>query len=131
MTLEIRRLKTGGWEAFIRAGTRDIPVFMEDQAGQPDGAQVAIARRLAASLDKVTERAARYLDLFIDRPKACGSREEEWWLDEINLRDLPREAPFLCQMHFTLYGDGDGMWTVDLVVRDKEFRPIRFERLQG
>jgi hypothetical protein len=52
------------------------------------------------------------------------------WDDEIDLRGMPRDNPRAC-LSFTLEGDCDGQWTVEMRVLADHFHPIRFERRQG
>jgi hypothetical protein len=70
------------------------------------------------------------LDLFVDRRRACGNENQEWLLDEIEMRGMQRDDPRL-SLFFMLHGDGDGQWAVEMRVLSDRFHPIRFERRQG
>jgi hypothetical protein len=113
-----------------KAHADGVSIFIDDQGGQPEPTQLAIASRLAADLAAVRSQGASYLDAFVDRQKACGSPGEEWWLDEIEMRGMPRDNPRV-SLFFTLHGDGDGQWTVEMRALSDRFHPIRFERRQG
>lgn len=106
-------------------------IFLDDEAGAPAAAQVAIARHLEDGLATVSGRAAMYLDLFVDRARACGRGDEGWWLDEVDLRRGDGDDPATYALLFSLDGDDGGLWTVDMRVTGAEHRPVRFERLQG
>lgn len=124
MALEFQGGGANGW----RTAAGRIPIFVDDGGGRPDASQVALVEELVATLDSVAAQAAQYLDLFVDRRRACGGADEEWWFEEVELRKL---KPDTCQLSFTLYGDGDGLWSVEMVARHGTFWPVRFERQQG
>ena len=126
MAPNFERLAGTTWKAHVDG----VGIFIDDQAGQPEPTQLAIASRLAADLPAIRAQGASYLDLFVDRKKACGTDNEEWWLDEIEMRGMQKDDP-RCRLFFTLHGDGDGQWTVEMRVRADRFHPIRFERHQG
>ncbi|MGU3362247.1 hypothetical protein ACLBWX_18120 [Methylobacterium sp. M6A4_1b] len=102
-----------------------------DANGAPGPAQAAVAAIVAASLGPLRDEAASYLDQFVDRTGACGRADEPWWLDEIEFRDHAGSDPVCYALHFTLEGDTDGLWSVDMRALADEHRPFRFERRQG
>lgn len=112
-----------------RAVVGGVAVFVDDENGAPHAMQRAIAERLGATLDDVRIQAAHYLDMFVDRARACGNANEAWWLDEIELRDMSLQRP-RCRLSLTLEGDDGGQWTVEMIAEADHFFPIRFERLQ-
>lgn len=126
MTPKFEQLADKSWKAAVDG----VDIFVDDSDGQPEPAQFAIAQRLAESLAAVRDEAARYLDLFVDRRKACGRDGEEWWLEEIEMRGMRNNRP-RCGFFFTLDGDDGGQWTVDMAVWPDRFHPIRLERNQG
>ena len=127
MDLTLRGIDRPTWVGTIGK----IRVYLDDQSGAPVPAQVEIARQLADALAAVSARAAAYLDLFVDRARACGNGDEPWWLDEVDLRRRDGDHPSTYALVFSLDGDDGGMWTVDLRVTGAEHRPVRFERRQG
>ena len=126
MTIAFKKLAGPTWTAEVGG----VTIFIDDQNGQPDPAQHAIALRIAANFPGTCAKATSYLDLFVDRSKACGSDNEEWELIEIELRGMQNHRP-RCSFCFALNGDTDGYWTVDLTAWPDEFNPVRFERNQG
>lgn len=109
----------------------EVNMWLADDDGATNASQVEVARRIARSLPILKAKAADYLDMFVDRTRACGNREEEWWLDEIEFREGWREGTITYAMHFALNGDDGGLWKVYMRANDNEDRPFRFERLQG
>ncbi|WP_374527779.1 hypothetical protein [Novosphingobium sp.] len=99
-----------------------------DGSACPD--QEAAAERIAQSLEAFKAKAVAYLDLFIDRAKACGHEGEDWAFVEIELNG-GLGAPVRASPLFMLSGDDGGMWSVELRDMGNEWRPVRFERRQG
>ena len=126
MTLSYTRAGSG-WVAAIGP----IRLYHDDRNGAVQPAQAAVADAMPASLPALRATAADYLDLFVDRRRACGDDAAAWWLDEVEFRDHPASDPLVYALHFTLAGDEGGLWTVDMRVGTDGHRPIRFERRQG
>ena len=112
-----------------RAEIGPVALWITPLATGFDPFQQALAEQIAAELDTVRHLATRYLDLFVDRARACGKADEDWWLDEIDLRPATAERPIV-HVHFALDGDDNGLWTVDMKRLPDSWWPIRFERLQ-
>ncbi|TXN20837.1 hypothetical protein [Methylobacterium sp. WL19] len=127
MALNFTQMGAAGWVARIDG----IPLYLSDESGAVDRAQADLAAKVAASLPAVRDAASAYLDLFVDRTKACGRSDEPWWLDEIEFRDPAGEEGTAYALHFTLAGDDGGLWTVEMRAFEDEHRPFRFERRQG
>lgn len=117
----------GGW---VREIDR-VRIYLGDENGEPNAAQAEVADLLALSLPALREAAAAYLDLFVDRRKACGREGEPWWLDEIEFREGRTDDGVSYLLHLTLDGDDGGLWTVEMRALADEQRPFRFERRQG
>jgi hypothetical protein len=126
MAPKLERLAGPAWRAEIDG----VAVFLDDRKGQPDPSQHAIALRIAEDFAGIRAKATSYLELFVDRAKACGSGNVEWWLEEIELRGM-QDNRSRCSFGFTLHGDDGGYWTVEMTAWPHEFRPVRFERKQG
>ncbi|WP_407519639.1 hypothetical protein [Methylobacterium oryzisoli] len=126
-TLRYVRLESGGWVGQIG----HVRVYVSDEEGAPSRAQAAVAAMVARALPALREAASAYLDTFVDRRKACGSAQEPWWLDEIDVRDRAGKERISCALLFTLHGDDGGLWTVDMQESVEGHRPFRFERRQG
>lgn len=126
MTPKFERLAGTTWKAQVDG----VGIFIDDQGGQPEPTQLAAASRIAADLPSVRVQGATYLDAFVDRLKACGRPDEEWWLDEIEMRGMREDSPRV-RLFFTLDGDGDGQWTVEMSALPDRFQPVRFERRQA
>ena len=109
----------------------EVNMWLSDEEGTVNGAQLEVAQRIADSLPIIKTKAADYLDMFVDRARASSSGTEEWWLDEIDFREGRQDGALTYAMHFSLNGDDDGLWTVYMRVRENEDRPFRFERRQG
>lgn len=124
MTLEFQGGRGTGW----RAPAGRIAIFIDDREGNPDPVQVALANRLAGRVEAIEKQAAQYLDVFVDRARACGKADEPWWFEEIEMRGL---NPRTCHLAFTLDGDDGGLWTVEMVERHERLWSVRFERRQG
>lgn len=124
MMLEFRDCRGNGW----RATAGHVAIFVDDRGGKPDPDQVALVDRLVTNLEAVEALAAHYLDMFVDRARACGRADERWWFDEIEVRGL---KPGTCYLSFTLDGDDGGNWIVEIVERREQILPVRFERQQG
>ena len=124
MALEFQGGPVTGW----RAPAGRIAVFIDDREGKPDPAQAAFADRLTHNAEAVEKQAAHYLDMFVDRARACGKADEPWWFEEIEMRGL---KPGTCHLVFTLDGDDGGLWTVEMVERHETLWPVRIERRQG
>ncbi|WP_082477470.1 hypothetical protein [Methylobacterium sp. Leaf93] len=127
MALNFTQMGAAGWVARIDG----IPLYLSDESGAVDRAQADLAAKVAASLPAVRDAASAYLDLFVDRTKACGRSDEPWWLDEIEFRGLACEGHAAYALHFTLAGDDGGLWTVEMRAFEDQHRPFRFERRQG
>nr|USU32137.1 hypothetical protein NG677_23200 [Methylobacterium sp. OTU13CASTA1] len=123
--------------SYTRAGSNwvaaigPIRLHLDDRNGAIHPAQAAVADAMPVSLPALRATAADYLDLFVDRHRACGDDAAAWWLDEVEFRDHPASDPLVYALHFTLAGDEGGLWTVDMRVGTDGHRPIRFERRQG
>lgn len=109
----------------------EVNMWLSDEEGTVNGAQLEVAQRIADSLPIIKTKAADYLDMFVDRARASSSGTEEWWLDEIDFREGRQDGALTYAMHFSLNGDDGGLWTVYMRVRENEDRPFRFERRQG
>lgn len=127
MTLTYTRIGTDGWFADIGP----IRMFLSDENADMNKSQVVVAAVVAASLSAIREKGAAYLDLFVDRQKACGRAEEPWFLDTVEFREHTGQDPVCYSLLFGLDGDDGGMWTVDMRAHETEHRPFRFERRQG
>ncbi|SFL02801.1 hypothetical protein [Methylorubrum salsuginis] len=127
MPLPYERMGSDGWVAQIGP----VRLYLSDESGAVSRGQAALAEAVAGSLDARRAAASAYLDLFVDRRKACGDAEEPWWLDEIDFRARPGEAATGYAFLFTLHGDDGGLWTVDMHAAADGHRPYRFERRQG
>jgi hypothetical protein len=127
--MDVRYTRTGaaGWVGQVGP----VRLHLGDDGGAPCPAQVAVASVVAESLDGLRDTAAAYLDLFVDRARACGRADEPWWLDAIEFRDHAGSDPVRYALHLTLAGDDGGLWTVDMRAQADGHRPFRFERLQG
>ncbi len=121
---------TGGLAGWVGQICK-VNLWLADRDGAPNPRQVCVATQIAESLHILEAKAANYLDLFVDRAKACGDAEERWWLDEIDFREGLLEDVLTYSLHFRLQGDDGGLWTVTVLARDDEHSPFRFERLQG
>ena len=124
MALEFQGGRGTGWCAPIGR----ITIFVDDRDGRPDPAQVAFADRLANVPEIIEKQAAQYLDMFVDRARACGNANEPWWFEDIELRHLELGT---CHLAFTLDGDDGGLWTVEMVERHETLWPVRIERRKG
>jgi len=131
MPLAFRGLPSGIRIAEIPTMIRAIEVYVPGGEAGPTSDALALAEEIAASIDTFAERARGYLDLFVDREKACGNPQEPWWLDEIELGYDAGSGRPAAALVFTLHGDGDGFWKVVFRRAGPEIRPYRFERLQG
>ncbi|WP_019904945.1 hypothetical protein [Methylobacterium sp. 77] len=127
MVADFTRAGPAGWVRQVGP----IRLHLSDENGAPNAAQVAVADLVTASLGPLRNQAASYLDLFVDRAKACGRGDEPWWLDEVEFRDPASFDPVCYALRFTLEGDDGGLWTVDMRAEADGHRPIRFERRQG
>lgn len=110
---------------------REVNIWLSDEDDMARSRQLEVAQRVAASLPIVQAKAADYLDMFVDRARASGNADEEWWLDEIDFREGVQDGALTFEMHFSLNGDDGGLWAVYMRVRENEDRPFRFERHQG
>jgi hypothetical protein len=104
--------------------------YLDGPAGAVPADQAAAAERIAGSLAAFRDRAAAYLDLFVDRAKACGSADEDWYLVEIHMRG-GQGKPVRARPLLMLDGDDGGMWSVELRDTGDDWWPVRFERDQG
>lgn len=127
MDLVFKLTKHGGWVGEVG----QIRLFLDDAGGEMNRAQAELAERVMFSLSSLQAKASAYLDLFVDRTRACGGEHESWWLDEIDFRDPGGASPNCYALLFTLVGDDGGLWTVEMRAGANEHRPFRFERLQG
>lgn len=120
---------TLAFAAHGRAEIGRVAIWITPTANGFDAFQQALAERLVAELPTLRHIATRYLDMFVDRTRACGKRDEDWWLDEIDLRACSTDRPVI-PLSFTLDGDDNGLWMVDVRLAHDSYWPIRFERLQ-
>ncbi|KQP31859.1 hypothetical protein ASF49_10560 [Methylobacterium sp. Leaf104] len=127
MATDYSRAGPAGWVRQVGP----VRLHLSDENGAPSPAQAAVAAVVAASLGSLRDKAASYLDLFVDRARACGRADEPWWLDAIEFRDHAGSDPLCYALHFTLEGDADGLWSVDMRVLADAHRPFRFECRQG
>ena len=127
MALKYTRMGMEGWVGQVDA----VRVYLSDADGEMHKVQAAVAAAVIDSLPFLQKAASAYLDIFVDRLKACGSAAEPWWLDEVDFRGRAEEARVCYSLLFRLNGDDGGLWTVDMRVFEREHRPFRFERLQG
>ncbi|WP_419953049.1 hypothetical protein [Methylobacterium sp.] len=127
MALNFTRMGPATWVARID----HITLYLGEENGEVSHVQAGLATKVAASLPAVRDAASAYLDLFVDRTKACGLADEPWWLDEIEFRDPAGEGGAAYVFHFTLDGDDGGLWAVEMRAFEDEHRPFRFERRQG
>lgn len=127
MEADYTRAGPAGWVRQVGP----IRLYLSDANGAPSPTQVAVAARVSDSLGALRDAAASYLDLFVDRARACGRADEPWWLDEIEFRDHAGSDPVCYALQFTLEGDDGGLWSVDMRADADGHRPFRFERRQG
>lgn len=127
MTVRYARMGAVGWVGEIGP----VRLYLDDRDGAVNPTQAALAEAVAGSLAACRDAAAAYLDLFVDRQKACGDAQEPWWLDEIDVRAGAGDDAAGYALHFTLHGDDGGLWTVDMRASPEGHRPSRFERRQG
>lgn len=121
---------TGGKEGWATT-IGHVRLWLADKDSAPNAEQVAIAERIAECLPVLETNAANYLDMFVDRARACGDGKEHWWLDEIDCREDRQDGPTTFSLYFSLHGDDGGLWTVDMRASNDGYRPFRLERLQG
>lgn len=121
------RMGPAGWVGQID----HVRVYLSDEEGEICRAQAAVAAAVTASLASLRDAASAYLDLFVDRGKACGRAQEPWWLDEVEFRDQTEEETVCYALHFSLHGDDGGLWTVGMRASADGHLPFRFERRQG
>ena len=121
---------TGGDSGWV-GKIHQVNVYVADNNGAPSAAQVMLAEDIASKLPPLETQVSDYLDMFVDRGRACGNASEPWWLDEIDLRLGGQGCSTTYSLHLTLDGDDGGLWTVDMRPLEGEHRPVRFERLQG
>jgi len=108
-----------------------VRMYLENENGEKNAAQAVMAEQVCESLSTIQAKASAYLDLFVDRAKACGNSDEPWWLDEIIFRGPDPHGQVTYSLFFDLQGDDGGLWIVDVLPKYGEHRPIRFERRQG
>lgn len=126
MPIMFNQVSDGSW-----AGTADgVRFFVDDDGGKPHGDQQVLANLIAANLNAIKKQAADYLDLFTDRARASGRLNEEWFLEEIEMRCLSGSSAGRFELNFTLCGDDGGYWCVQLRHCDGAMLPIRFGRIQ-
>lgn len=125
------RMGPAGWVGQID----HVRVYLSDADGEIGRAQAALAAGVTASLARLRDAASSHLDLFVDRAKACGSAQEPWWLDDVEVRDHAGqeagEETVCYALPFSLHGDEGGLWTVGMRASADGPRPFRFERRQG
>lgn len=85
---------------------------------------------LRDQLISLNQAAMQYLDLFVDRTSASQVPNEQWELEEVEFLQTD-EWPLRALFNYTLYGDGDGLWSVEFLTNQDPWRPVRFERRQG
>lgn len=112
-----------------RAMVGHVAIWVTMRDGVADTAQLGLARQIVAQLTHIEHIAGTYLDMFVDRARACGNGDEPWFLDEIDLRAASGDRPVI-PLIFALDGDDNGLWTVDLRLSQDQFWPVRLERLQ-
>ena len=92
---------------------RRCEVLVAGSRNAPDPERLALVQRVLPRLDELHERAAGFLDTFIDRSRIAPGGHA-WDLDGV--RSSPRDAPATNQvtLHFVLEGDAYGEWAVTL-----------------
>jgi hypothetical protein len=92
---------------------RRCEVLVAGSRSAPDPERLALMQRVLSRLDELRERAAGFLDTFIDRARIAPGGHA-WDLDGVT--SSPRDAPASNQvtLHFVLEGDTYGEWAVTL-----------------
>ena len=92
---------------------RRCEVLVAGSRNAPDPERLALMQRVLSRLDELRERAAGFLDTFIDRARIAPGGHA-WDLDGVT--SSPRDAPASNQvtLHFVLEGDTYGEWAVTL-----------------
>lgn len=124
--MDFVRTSSGAWVADVG----HIHCYCYQPQG-PDTASLALAQAITGSIELYVKRARDYLDLFIDREKACGRQKEEWTFLEMELGCQPSNGRPFARLAFDLLGDDGGYWTVHFREVQQEIRPYQFDRMQG
>ncbi|QJQ31382.1 hypothetical protein GV829_02075 [Sphingomonas lacunae] len=126
MKLNFRSTTSGAWVADVG----EIQCFNYHPEG-PDQTALALADDLTDGMDTSLRRARDYLDLFVDRGKACGDPQEDWQLIEMELGTQHANGRPFVRLCFDLHGDDGGYWSVYFRQAQNEIRPYQFDRTQG
>lgn len=121
-----RRFEDGSWGGEAKG----VRFFIDDDGGQPNVSQQALADQIVRELGTVQAQAAEYLRRFVDRAKVCGNCTEDWWLEEIEMRGLSTARSTQFRSIFTILGDDGGYWYVQFSRRDQDIQPHAFGRQQ-
>jgi len=93
----------------------------------PDAVHLATTEMALRSLATLRERAAAYLDEFVDRRKT--SETSEWFLEGFEC-GLAGQAEGEFSLNFSLDGDTYGRWSVTFRYSVGPYYPIAFARHQ-
>ncbi len=133
-----RKIEFRQFETHCTAVLDNYMIVVETPRGSATDQQLALAQDIVENLHSHLERATRYLDLFVDREKACGNADEQWFLDEITLLDHDHGAALVYKAGSSLTGDDGGCWTVRIRAFDysenpheRGIIPFSFSRDQG
>jgi hypothetical protein len=105
----------------------DCEVLVAGDCNGPDSRRLAEAKKVLGSLTAFRDRAAAYLDEFVDRERIePGS---QWFLEGIGFGlDGHVEGEF--ELSFSLEGDTYGSWSVTFRASSGEHWPVAFNRRQ-
>jgi len=92
---------------------RRCEVLVAGSRNAPDPERLALMQRVLSRLDELRERAAGFLDTFIDRARIAPGGHA-WDLDGVTSSPRDAQASNQVTLHFVLEGDTYGEWAVTL-----------------
>ena len=116
----------------------DVDLTLMALKGEVQPIQLTLAELIGRDVPAFAQIGSDYLEQFIDRSKVCLGPPENWFLHGIVVEQvLPGKAPTYL-LDYSLFDDGDGMWTVAVSNYDlsdhpleKGQRPFLLQRVQG
>jgi hypothetical protein len=130
---EMRYLESeGAWLIPPPAG-ESLEVLVAGNSNAPEPARLELVRRALAILGELRDRAAAYLDAFVDRVRFA--KGNTWYLEGLEAGTEPGELASRLRLCFTVEGDTYGYWSVTFEVPPSEatqsmFFPVSFARRQ-
>jgi hypothetical protein len=107
--------------------THECEVLVGGDGVAPDAARLALTETALRSLAELRERAAAFLDEFVDRKKFAP--DAEWFLEGFEC-GLAAHAANEFSLSFSLEGDDYGGWSVTYRCSGGHYFPIAFARCQ-